>query len=276
MRQETVDTEALFQAVAQQDWTSALSQVHAVRGENGAVVAEARKVLVDAVLANLTAERTTLSDDHLERLLLLQRGGYLRMPETQLDLIAETLVNRNRQMPGRAVQFARYRPQADACRGVLAQYDAAGPTETSASPMGQTTQVEGSQRVAGGRSLFRSSQERVLYQAARRVFDDHILVPNAALHSALDFAAVRGLLSREERDTFFRVLVDLVVFSPDGSRPLYFVELDSPWHDDPEVQERDRLKERMIGLAGYPLSRIRTYGESNLSTMMTLLQTAIR
>jgi Protein of unknown function (DUF2726) len=273
---ETVDTEALFQAVAQHNWSSALSQVHSVRSENGAVVAEARKVLVDAVLANLTGKRTTLSDDHLERLLLLERGGYLGMPDTQLDLIAETLVNRNRQMPRRAVQFARYRPEADACRAILAQYDAAGPTEISASALGQTTQVAGSQRVAAGRSVFRSSQERLLYQAARRVFDDHIIVPNAALHSALDFAAVRGLLAREERDTFFRVLIDLVVFSPDGSHPLYFVELDSPWHDDPEVQERDRLKERMIGLAGYSLSRIRTSGESGLSTMMTLLEIAIR
>jgi hypothetical protein len=269
-------TEDLFDAVAAGDWSRALGLVHAVRLDSGAVAVRARAVLVDTMFEDLTNPSAGPEDDDLEKALLLHRAGFLNLDPDQLDLLAETLVIRNSARPAKAVQYARYRPEADACRGVLAQFEAAGPSAHSGAASGTITEVEASNRIDGRRPLFRSKQEVTLYHAAQRVFSGQILVPNAALHTAIDFDAIKGVLTREERDVFFRVLVDLIVFDPEqGSRASHFIELDSPWHDDPEAKGRDRVKERMAGLAGCRVIRLRPSGSIDLAGMMGLLQSAI-
>jgi hypothetical protein len=109
------------------------------------------------------------------------------------------------------------------------------------------------------------------------VFSGKLVVPNAALHSAIDFDAVRGLLNGDDRQAFFRVLLDLVVFDPDDDfRATWFFELDSPWHDNPGHLERDGVKERMLALAGCRLTRIRPSGDADMSTMKALILESIR
>jgi len=101
-------------------------------------------------------------------------------------------------------------------------------------------------------------------------------VPNAALHAAIDVEAIREFLSNSDRRLFFRVLIDMVVFDPDDDfQPTHFFELDSPWHDDPAREERDKKKERFITLAGCSLIRIRTRGPVGLSGMQGLLAAAM-
>lgn len=269
-------TEDLFDAVASGDWPRALDVVHAVRQDSGPLANEARRVLVASLFTELGDHPAALTDDDLEKALLLDRAGYLRLDSGQLDQLAETLVIRNRSQPTRAVQYARYRPEADACRGVLAQFQAAGPSATSDVATGTITDVEASFRIDGRRPLFRSRQEATLFQAAQRVFSGLILVPNAALHAAIEFDAIKGVLSEQERELFFRVLVDLVVFDPaEGSRASHFIELDSPWHDDPQAKDRDQVKERMAGLAGCRMIRLRPSGSLDLAGMVSLLQSAL-
>ncbi len=269
-------TEDLFDAVAAGDWPRALDAVHGVRLDSGAVAEKARSILVDSLFEDLTKPSGSLGDDELEKALLLHRAGYLSLAPEQLDQLAETLVIRNRSRPAKAALYARYRPEADACRGVLAQFQAAGPSATSHVPSGTITEIEASFRIDGRRPLFRSRQEATLFHAAQRVFSGQILVPNAALHTAIDFDAIKGVLSREERDVFFRVLVDLIVFDPgQGSRASHFIELDSPWHDDPDAIDRDQVKERMAGLAGCRVVRLRPSGNIDLAGMVSLLQSAV-
>lgn len=269
-------TEDLFDAVAAGDWSRALGAVHDLRLDSGAVADNARSVLVASLFEELGGPADRLEDDDLEKALLLQRAGFLALEGPQLDQLAETLVMRNTSRPAKAALYARYRPEADACRGVLAQFQAAGPSATSEVESGTITEVEASARIDGRRPLFRSKQEATLFQAAQRVFSGKILVPNAALHTAVDFDAIRGVLRREEREVFFRVLVDLIVFDPDqGSRASHFIELDSPWHDDPEAKDRDQVKERMAGLAGCRMIRLRPWGNIDLAGMVSLLRSGI-
>lgn len=268
--------EDLFDAVAHRDWPRALDAVHRARLDTGPVADKARSVLAAALFEELRTSGVTLGDDDLEKALLLHQAGFLMLEAEQLDQLAETLVVRNLSRPAKAAQYARYRPDADACRGVLAQFQAAGPSSTSEMASGTITEVEGSDRVDGRRPLFRSRPEATLFQAAQRVFSGKILVPNAALHTAIEFDAIKGILSREERDVFFRVLVDLIVFAPEqGNRASHFIELDSPWHDDPEAKERDQLKERMAGLAGCRVIRLRPSGSIDLAGMVSLLRAAV-
>lgn len=268
--------ETLFAALSESDWTRVLAIVHEIRGDSDAVTNRARQLTAQAISDELGGEAAGLTDDSLERILLLHRAGYLSLPDPVLDSAAELLVTRNIDDPTSAVGYARFRPEVDACRGVLAQFDKAGPSETVEHRGARVTHVEGSPRTDGRRPLFRSRQESVLFSAAQRVFPGTILVPNAALHAALNFESVQGLLSNDERGLFFQVLVDLVVFeSAEPFRALHFIELDSPWHDDPGAEERDRLKERMLGLAGCELIRIRPPGHPTLAEMTRLLGVAV-
>jgi hypothetical protein len=107
-------------------------------------------------------------------------------------------------------------------------------------------------------SLFKSSQEAAFFHALRTVFQMYTPYPNVALSSLIDFDAIRDRLSAEERDYFFKGIVDCVLFDPhDDYRPIHFFELDSSHHDDPDQQEKDAYKDRIIAAAGHRLYRVR-------------------
>ncbi|NNE70843.1 MAG: DUF2726 domain-containing protein [Rhodothermales bacterium] len=268
--------EKLFAALAEPAWSVVLECVHTIRHDSDAVSGKARHLVAETLSARIRDLPSELSDEVLERALLLDRAGFLPLPEETLDMMAEGLVNRHLSNPARAVRFARFRPEADACRGVLSQFEAAGATRTEDLHGGRITRVEAASRVDGRRAIFRSRQESVLYQAARRLFPASILVPNAALHAAVSFESIQGLLSASESDLFFRVLIDLVVFQADEPwQATHFIELDSPWHDDPGARSRDRVKERMLGLAGCELLRIRPPGTATLPEMLRILQASV-
>jgi hypothetical protein len=65
-------------------------------------------------------------------------------------------------------------------------------------------------------------------------------------------------LTQRERDYFYKSVIDFVVFDQyRGYEPIYFLELDSVWHDLDKVEEKDKLKDRIFSIAGAKLIRIR-------------------
>jgi hypothetical protein len=107
-------------------------------------------------------------------------------------------------------------------------------------------------------SLFKSAQEAAFFHALRTVFQTYTPYPNVALSSLIDFEAIRPRLAPKERDYFFKGIVDCVLFDPhDDYRPVHFFELDSAHHDDPDQQEKDGYKDRIIAAAGHRLYRVR-------------------
>jgi len=107
-------------------------------------------------------------------------------------------------------------------------------------------------------SLFKSAQEAAFFHALRTVFQTYTPYPNVALSSLIDFEAIRHRLAPEERDYFFKGIVDCVLFDPhDDYRPVHFFELDSGHHDAPDQQAKDAVKDRIIAAAGHRLYRVR-------------------
>jgi hypothetical protein len=93
----------------------------------------------------------------------------------------------------------------------------------------------------------------------REVFATYLVYPNVALSTVIDFEAVRERLASDERQYFFRGVIDCVVFDQHGGyRPLHFFELDSPLHDDAERFSNDGRKDRIVSTAGKQLHRIRS------------------
>ncbi|WP_181265821.1 DUF2726 domain-containing protein [Pseudomonas aeruginosa] len=106
--------------------------------------------------------------------------------------------------------------------------------------------------------LFKSKQEENFYEAVRRVFPTYHPYPNVALSCVLDYPAIKDQLSEKARSYFFRGIVDSVVFDVgSGYEPKYFIELDSSFHDDPQAQANDQLKNAIFRAANTKLIRIR-------------------
>ncbi|MBY8972357.1 DUF2726 domain-containing protein [Pseudomonas sp. P867] len=111
--------------------------------------------------------------------------------------------------------------------------------------------------------LFKSKQEEHFYEAVRRVFPTYHPYPNVALSCVLDYSAIKNQLTSNARTYFFQAIIDSVVFDVgSGYEPRYFIELDSSFHDTPQAQANDHLKDSIFRAANAKLIRIRPLNSS--------------
>lgn len=260
-----IDAEALFARVASESWAEALDLLGSERETiaDDPVSLQALELLVSGIDGRL--DDAVLTDSDVERYLLLGRAGRLPVGREREARAVENLLHRYRAVPERAVAIARFRPDLPAAISVIGQYGRPASSSLQGGEGGHrvTASEPGAYSGDAGRPLFRSPLERTFYSAARRVFPDALIQCNVALHAALDFDTVRQRLTPAERSHFFQGLVDCVVFDPDRDyRPIRFYELDSSIHDDAIRIERDRVKDRILSVAGHRLLRIRPSGNS--------------
>ncbi|GIV58629.1 MAG: hypothetical protein KatS3mg042_1542 [Rhodothermaceae bacterium] len=256
------DPEAFYRLLHARQWGGVLDLVHRI-GRGAAedpLLARAVETFVMTFFQVLEGEPDELPAAALEKVLLLYRGGYLALSDDHVDAVVAALVRHHAGHPARALDYARFRPEHPVCAAYLRAH-APPEAEPVPHPREDLVRVTRSRPLAGEdarRSLFRSQQEADFFQAVREVFATYFVYPNVALSSVLDYERLRDRLSGEERRYFFRALVDCVVFDQHaGYLPRYFFELDGPHHDDTDRREKDRLKERILALAGQRLYRIR-------------------
>jgi len=109
-------------------------------------------------------------------------------------------------------------------------------------------------------SLFKSKQEESFFEAVRGAFPTHHPYPNVSISSVLDYQAIKEALNSEQKNYFFKGVVDSVVFDARKSyQPMYFIELDSHFHDNSEARKNDGLKNSIFEVANVKLIRIRAY-----------------
>lgn len=128
-------------------------------------------------------------------------------------------------------------------------------------------------------NLFKSRQEQQFFEAVREAFPTYHPYPNVAVSSIIDFEAVKKHLSSEERDYFFKAIVDSVVFDTrNGYEPKFFVELDSHYHDNERAKNNDRMKDSIFQAANVKLIRIRAHdqGETTVQNFKKLVMEVMR
>jgi hypothetical protein len=109
--------------------------------------------------------------------------------------------------------------------------------------------------------LFKSKREKYFFDAIREKFPSYLHYPNVALSCSIEFSKISKKLSQEEKEYFFKGIVDCVVYDVqnDNFIPKYFFELDSIYHDDKKQKNKDEMKNKIMSLAGIKLYRIRPY-----------------
>lgn len=114
--------------------------------------------------------------------------------------------------------------------------------------------------------LFKSYQEQLFFEAVRNAFPTYHPYPNVALSCVVDYSAIKGNLSSEERSYFFRAVIDTVVFdSANGYEPKFFIELDSQYHDTEMATSNDHMKDNIFKAANVKLIRIRAYDQNEVT-----------
>lgn len=257
------DPERLYERLHADDWAGALALVRTASagwGQSGPVATRACELLVERLRDSLRAGSGPGADE-LELVVMLGRSGRLPVSrETEVPVI-ERLLELLHGDPARALAIARFRPDLPTSAAVIAQFGIPGRSVARRGPIGVTTAELRHGTVDAGRSVFRSEGEKALHEAAVRTWPDLLVLPNVALHAALDYERLRARLTATERRFFFTALVDCVAFDPRAEfRPVHFVELDSPVHDDARRAERDGMKDRIVALAGFRLTRLRPNG----------------
>ena len=254
------DDERLYQLIQQEAWGEALRWLHRAwrQFEGDARARRAAEIFDEAFLEDLEARPL----EALEQRLMLHHGRMRTLPEAEYDRLTGALARRVeaagdeeavRSLARLAADEGTSAPEVPAGRD--AQRDEVEHEETTL----RLTRIRPVEEGIDARSsLFKSEQERLFFEALRRVFPTYQVYPNAALSATLDFEGISDRLTRAERQYFFRALVDAVVVDPlDALRPVYFFELDSTHHDAPERRRNDRLKEAILTKAGQTLFRLR-------------------
>lgn len=106
------------------------------------------------------------------------------------------------------------------------------------------------------KEIFNSPQEKELYLAALNSLNDVILLPNAALSTIID-SKVCTLLHSEVSSFFFKSTIDLCIVDKNTYKPIFFIELDSSWHDLERNRNNDEKKDQIFKTAGLKLHRLR-------------------
>ena len=252
------DPEQLYRSAFAAQWDVGLDWLHrhgaAAAADDG--LSRAARTFTDALL---TTSPTSALGAALEKLFLLHTGRLYRLTEPQFERVVERLVLHHHDRPEAALGYARFCPGNARCAETIRHHGAPVRQPVPSGEGHTVTQTRPRTDVPGAtRPLFRSQQEADFFMAVRDVFAAYFAYPNVALSTLVDFEQVRERLSERERGFFFRGLVDCVVFDQHaGYRPVLFFELDSPLHDEAAQQDRDRIKDRVLALAGQRLYRIR-------------------
>jgi hypothetical protein len=115
-------------------------------------------------------------------------------------------------------------------------------------------------------SLFKSKQENEFFYAIREYYPNYFTYPNVAISCIIDFKKIKDNLSNQEKDYFFKAIIDSVVYEQtnDNFIPKLYFELDSIYHDTKEQILKDKMKDKFFSLAGQKLIRIRSKLDINL------------
>ena len=114
--------------------------------------------------------------------------------------------------------------------------------------------------------LFKSRQENEFFYAIREYYPNYFTYPNVAVSCIIDYQKIKDSLSGEEKDYFFKAIVDSVVYeqTDDNFIPKLYFELDSIYHDNTKQISKDKMKDKFFSLAGQKLIRIRSKLNTNL------------
>jgi hypothetical protein len=259
-----INQEEVFQAVQKEDWKFLVGVLHKNKADisSDALLTLAAKTFVTEFLSKVDSH--PLSDksivEHLEMLWLIDSGKFYELGEQEKEKLVSQIIARKQDVPAEAYNYAKMCSNSEAAKEFIRKYEKALPKPIEHTQLNRISVTETNEvlDVDYTINLFKSNQEAEFFYALKRTFDSYQIYPNVAISCLLNWGAIKKSLSHEEKDYFFKGIVDFVVFDQAiGFKPIYFFELDSHFHDLDEVKAKDGLKDAIFAKAGVKIKRIR-------------------
>nr|WP_321454022.1 DUF2726 domain-containing protein [uncultured Carboxylicivirga sp.] len=264
-----INQEEIYKLLQSENWTRLIDIFHKRKDliKSDLLLRQALETALNVITQKaLDFEKSVSFIDNLESLLMLKAGNFITLKEEQEEAITLAIINGKRENLPYCYQYAKSYPENEMCRDIIKEYEENLPREIDHSQHTNLVATENKKIVEQNdfrKSLFNSNQEVEFYLALKRVFDSYQVYPNVGLSSILNYDSLKEELNSKERDFFFKSSVDFVVLEPFRNYfPTYFFEIDSVWHDTEEQKERDKMKDKIFGLSGQKLYRIRKVDNS--------------
>lgn len=279
---KSFDRDNILQLVSKQAWQQLIEEFKDNDNYDTICSDGILKPLIDQYFINELLNSSTLNNDpaykyYLEQFCQLHDSSKynFKLSENDYKKLIIKIVEVEQKLDY-AYLYASKFPNETICKSVILKYQEQQPKYVKHSQEGEiiVTQNKNIHNIDARIGLFKSQQEYQFYRATIEVFLNFLVIPNVALSAVIDFGLVKDNLTKEEKDYFFKTLIDCVVINTeDNFKPIRFIELDSVYHDSEKQQQRDKMKDNILSAAGQKLLRVRLTtpfknGETNFSKLI--------
>lgn len=262
----TIDREAIFQLVNKQCWQK-LVEVFKDNSNYSFIANDTiLKPLIDKYFIDELLTNSSMANDpdykyYLQNFFMLhEHKNYLfKLGEENYKKLIIRIVEVEEDL-GQAYNYALKFPEERICKQVIGEFKESLPNIVQHSQGDEiyVTENKNIVNVDASIGLFKSNQEYQFYKAVRECYPMFLVIPNVAINAVLNFDLIKDKLTQEEKNYFFRALIDCVVIDTENQyKPIQFFELDSVYHDSEQQHQKDKLKDNILAVGGQKLLRIR-------------------
>jgi hypothetical protein len=259
-----INQEEIFQAIQKQNWDYLISALHKNKKDiaTDSLLTHAAKTFVSEFLRQVDTYPIDRTDiiENLETLWVIDKGKYYALTADEAKSVTCQIVKRKKDKLVEAYNYAKLYPDEPICIEVIETYEKLVPKNIEHSQSHRITVTERKEiaNVDYTTNLFKSGQEIEFFYALKRTFEMYQIYPNVSISCLLNWGLLKNELTDDEKRYFFTGIIDFVIFDQaEGFKPLHFFELDSPFHDNPDVQKKDKMKDSILAKAGVKIIRIR-------------------
>lgn len=283
----TYDRETTFKLLQQRNWKALLELFKNNITYDLIQQDDITRSILESQFIRELIDGSTFNDDpdfvfYLEQFHMLHAGSnfHFILPSGDVDRLVERIIIGYRSTQTQfALSYARKYPNLPISIELLQEFERTQPKVVKHSQH-RTIQVTVNREVESTDrtiSLFKSKQEYEFYRAVRDVYSTYLVFPNVAISALVDFEQIKHFLDQNERNYFFKALVDCVVFDAENAfKPFKMLEIDSEYHDSAEQQDKDRMKDKIIAKAGQKLLRVRVKAKMSDLDISRLIREVMR
>ena len=259
-----INQEEIFQAIHKQNWDYLISFLHKNKRDiaTDSLLTQAVRTFVSEFLQHVDTYPIDRIDiiENLEKLWVIDQGKYYKLAPEELKAVTCQIVKRKKDKLVEAYNYAKLYPDETICIEVIETYEKLVPKNIEHSQSHRITVTESKEtaNVDFTTNPFKSMQEIEFFYALKRTFETYQIYPNVSISCLLNWGLLKNDLTDDERKYFFTGIIDFVIFDQaEGFKPLHFFELDSPFHDNPDSQRKDKMKDSIFAKAGVKIRRVR-------------------
>lgn len=279
-----IDRETIFQLVNKKSWqklidTFKINYNYAFISNDPVLKPLIDQYFIDELLSKSSMDNDPAYKYYLQTFFILHDGEKyaFKLSDNNFQKLIVRIVEVETEL-ARAYDYALYFPEIAICKQTIEKFNERQPKFVKHSQETEliVTENKNISEIDSSTGIFKSIQEYHFYKAIRDVFQMFLVFPNVALSAVIDFDKIKNELTNQEKTYFFKALVDCVVIdTEDNYKPKKFIELDSPYHDTEVQKEKDRMKDKIMAVAGQKLIRVRrvTYKEDEKDFVRLIRET---